>query len=188
MSRALDRHEESGLPAADRGGLPGLPAARAPDRLRQRGPAAAHRRRLARGRDSRYVSEMLAWLGIGDLLETKPPQLSMGQRQLVAVARAVVTPAGPAAGRRAHVQSRTGAGGAADAPALRSHKLGTAMVLATHSQDLLRRYPFPVLQMEGWPASWSRGLGAGGCRVRGRLPIGPRRATCRWPQRPPAAS
>src|SRR5690242_4634929 len=39
---------------------------------------------------SSYVSEMLGWLGLSDLIETKPPQLSMGQRQLVAVARAVI--------------------------------------------------------------------------------------------------
>jgi ABC-type ATPase involved in cell division len=27
--------------------------------------------------------------------------------------------------------------------------MGTAVVLATHSQDLLRRHAFPILQMEG---------------------------------------
>src|SRR5690242_17439374 len=40
---------------------------------------------------SGYVSELLGWLGLSDLIEAKPPQLSMGERQLVAVARAVIT-------------------------------------------------------------------------------------------------
>ena len=38
-----------------------------------------------------FVSEMLAWLGLSEVIDAKPPQLSMGQRQLVAIARAVVT-------------------------------------------------------------------------------------------------
>jgi ABC-type ATPase involved in cell division len=29
------------------------------------------------------------------------------------------------------------------------HRMGTAVVLATHSQDLLHRHGFPVLRMEG---------------------------------------
>jgi cell division transport system ATP-binding protein len=98
---------------------------------------------------SSYVSEMLGWLGLSDLIEAKPPQLSMGQRQLVAVARAVVT-------RPALLL--------ADEPTSNvDHKrtrrlmhlftalneMGTAVVLATHSQDLLRRHGHPILQMEG---------------------------------------
>jgi cell division transport system ATP-binding protein len=38
-----------------------------------------------------YVSEMLAWVGLSDSMEARPPRLSMGQRQLLAVARAVIT-------------------------------------------------------------------------------------------------
>jgi cell division transport system ATP-binding protein len=36
------------------------------------------------------VDEMLSWLGLGDLIEEKAGAVSMGQRQLVAVARAVI--------------------------------------------------------------------------------------------------
>jgi cell division transport system ATP-binding protein len=95
-----------------------------------------------------YVSEMLGWLGLGELIEARPPALSMGQRQLVAVARAVVCRPGllladeptsnldPARTERLmHLF-------------VQLHKLGAAVVLATHSQDLLRRYGFPVLGME----------------------------------------
>jgi cell division transport system ATP-binding protein len=82
------------------------------------------------------------------MLEVKPPQLSMGQRQLVAVARAVITrpsllladePTSNVDPRRSerlmHLFTAL-------------NELGTAMVLATHSQDLLRRYDLPILQME----------------------------------------
>ena len=37
-----------------------------------------------------FVSEMLVWLGLSGAIEAKPPNLSMGQRQLIAVARAVI--------------------------------------------------------------------------------------------------
>jgi cell division transport system ATP-binding protein len=97
---------------------------------------------------SGHVSEMLGWLGLSDLIEVRPPQLSMGQRQLVAVARAVITrPAllladepssniDPQRTRRLmHLFTSL-------------NEMGTAIVLATHSQDLLRRYGHPVLRME----------------------------------------
>jgi cell division transport system ATP-binding protein len=97
---------------------------------------------------SSYVSEMLGWLGIGDMMGTKPSSLSMGQRQLVAVARAVVC-------RPSLLLADEPTSNLDPARAERLmhlfvqlHKLGTAVVLATHSQDLPRRYPFPVLAME----------------------------------------
>lgn len=95
-----------------------------------------------------YVSELLAWFGLSGLIEAKPPKLSMGQRQLLCVARAVV--GRPAllladeptsnidsrnAGRLMHLlcQLRT---------------FGTTVVIATHNDDLLRRYRFPILRIE----------------------------------------
>jgi cell division transport system ATP-binding protein len=72
----------------------------------------------------------------------------MGQRQLVAVARAVVC-------RPSLLLADEPTSNLDPARAERLmhlfvqlHKLGTAVVLATHSQDLPRRYPFPVLTME----------------------------------------
>ena len=101
---------------------------------------------------STHVSELLGWLGLGEVLERKPPELSMGQRQLVAVARAVIgrpsllladeptSSVDPARSRLMHLF-------------LSLHRLGTAVVLATHNERLVRRYPFPVLQMAaGRPA------------------------------------
>jgi cell division transport system ATP-binding protein len=39
---------------------------------------------------ARHVGELLGWLGLGDAVGKHPPELSMGQRQLVGVGRAVV--------------------------------------------------------------------------------------------------
>ena len=96
-----------------------------------------------------YVSEMLAWVGLSDSMEAKPPQLSMGQRQLLAVARAVIT-------RPSLLLADEPTSNVDQARSLRLmrlftalHRMGTAVVLATHSQDLLRRHGFPVLRMEG---------------------------------------
>ncbi len=98
---------------------------------------------------SSYVSEMLGWLGLSDLIKVRPPQLSVGQRQLVAVARAVVT-------RPALLLADEPTSNVDHQRTRRLmhlftalNEMGTAVVLATHSQDLLRRHGHPILQMEG---------------------------------------
>ena len=92
---------------------------------------------------------MLGWLGLSDLIETRPPQLSMGQRQLVAVARAVIVR--PSLLLADEPTSNVDAGRSRRLMRLflALNEMGTAVVLATHSDDLLRRHPsFPVLRME----------------------------------------
>ncbi len=94
-----------------------------------------------------FVSEMLAWLGLAAAIDAKPPTLSMGQRQLVAVARAVIIRPnlllcdeptssldGKLARRLMHLFNQL-------------RKLGTTIVLSTHSDDLVDRYPHPVLRI-----------------------------------------
>ncbi len=95
------------------------------------------------------VSEMLAWVGLSDAMEARPPRLSMGQRQLLAVARAVIT-------RPSLLLADEPTSNVDQARSVRLmrlftalHRMGTAVVLATHSQDLLHRHGFPVLRMEG---------------------------------------
>jgi cell division transport system ATP-binding protein len=96
---------------------------------------------------SSFVSEMLTWLGLSDLIEAKPPSLSMGQRQLLAVARAVIIrpallladePTSNIDSRRAQRLMRL---------FIQLHKLGTTVVLASHNDDLMGRHPFPHIQM-----------------------------------------
>lgn len=96
---------------------------------------------------SSFVSEMLTWLGLSDLIEAKPPALSMGQRQLLAVARAVITrpallladePTSNIDTRRAQRLMHL---------FIQLQKLGTTVVLASHNDDLMRRHLFPLIQM-----------------------------------------
>jgi len=94
------------------------------------------------------VSELLAWLGLSAVVEARPPSLSMGQRQLIAVARAVIVRPnlllcdeptshvdGKLARRLMHMFSQL-------------RKLGTTVAVATHSEDLVERYPHPILRLD----------------------------------------
>lgn len=94
-----------------------------------------------------FVSEMLVWLGLSGAIEAKPPNLSMGQRQLIAVARAVIVRPNlllcdeptsnldtKLARRLMHLFTQL-------------RKLGTTVVVSTHSDDLVERYRHPVLRI-----------------------------------------
>jgi cell division transport system ATP-binding protein len=94
-----------------------------------------------------FVPELLTWFGLGAVADAKPPNLSVGQRQLIAVARAVVIRPGlllcdeptsnldsSRAGRVIHLFTQL-------------CKLGTTVVLATHSEGLVKRYRHPVLRL-----------------------------------------
>lgn len=107
--------------------------------------------RIHGGRDEQirgFVPEILGWLGLADVLEATPDALSMGQRQLVAVARAVIARPnlllcdeptsnidGKLARRLMHLITQLS-------------KLGTTVVLSTHSDDLVHRYPHPILRID----------------------------------------
>ena len=106
--------------------------------------------RINGGRDEQIgslVSEMLTWFGLGDVIDAKPTSLSMGQRQLVGIARAVIT--------RPHLLLCDEPTSNIDGTLTRRlmhlfaqlRKLGTTVVLATHSGDLVERYPRPVLHI-----------------------------------------
>jgi cell division transport system ATP-binding protein len=106
--------------------------------------------RINGGRDEQIrscVTDMLKWLGLREVIDARPTALSMGERQLVGVARAVI--ARPSlllcdeptnnidaklAGQLMHLFAQL-------------RKLGTTVVLATHSEDLLERHPYPVLRL-----------------------------------------
>lgn len=98
---------------------------------------------------SAAVSDVLTWLGLGEVMERRPPELSMGQRQLVAVSRAVMC-------RPSLLLADEPTSSIDQALAQRLmrlflslKRLGTAVLLVTHAEQLLERYPFPVLRMEG---------------------------------------
>lgn len=130
--------------------------------------------RINRAREDQvegFVPELLTWFGLGAMVDVKPPNLSMGQRQLIAVARAVVIRPGlllcdeptsnldsKLAGRLIHLITQLG-------------KLGTTVVLATHNDDLVKRYQHPILRL------------ADG-RLKGRLPAPATRAAAEVTGRP----
>ena len=96
---------------------------------------------------ARHVGELLAWLGLGEVVAKRPPELSMGQRQLVAVGRAVVT-------RPRLLLADEPTSSVDDGHARRVmhlllslHRIGTTVVVATHSDEIVRRHRFPVLEM-----------------------------------------
>jgi cell division transport system ATP-binding protein len=96
---------------------------------------------------ARVVAEMMGWLGLAELRDAAPCDLSMAQRQLVAVARAVVArprlllcdePTSHVddelARRVMHLFGQLA-------------KLGSVVVLATQDHDLVERHRYPILRL-----------------------------------------
>jgi cell division transport system ATP-binding protein len=106
--------------------------------------------RINGGRDEQIrscVSDMLKWLGLRDLIDASPKALSMGERQLVSVARAVI--ARPSLLLCDEPTNNIDAKLAGQLMRLfeQLRKLGTTVVLATHSEDLVERHPHPVVRL-----------------------------------------
>jgi cell division transport system ATP-binding protein len=92
-----------------------------------------------------FVADMLGWLGLGDKLATLPSALSIGQRQMLCIARAVVGKP-----RLLLADEPTSNIDSRNAERLMNlfiqmQELGTAVVFATHSDSLMARHDYPVL-------------------------------------------
>jgi cell division transport system ATP-binding protein len=100
-----------------------------------------------RAQINRVVAEMMGWLELAELQDAAPRTLSMAQRQLVAVARAVIARPGlllcdePTS----HVDDRL----ARRVMHLFGQlaKLGSMIVLATGDRELVARHRYPVLRL-----------------------------------------
>jgi len=107
--------------------------------------------RLARRNEAQIhadVAEILRWVGLAGRLEAKPHELSGGEQQRIAIARAVV-------GRPKLLVADEPTGNLDDEQAQRLmmlitalNRLGTTVVVATHNLGLVSRYPAPRLDME----------------------------------------
>jgi cell division transport system ATP-binding protein len=106
--------------------------------------------RLAGAREReirRDVNEIVGWVGLGDALQASPRALSGGEQQRVAIARAVVS-------RPGLLLADEPTGSVDETIAHRIirlfeelHRLGTAVVIATHNRGLIERFPHPLLEL-----------------------------------------
>lgn len=93
------------------------------------------------------VTELLMWVGLGAHLDSKPPTLSGGQKQSVAIARAVIN-------RPSLLLADEPTGNMDDKSAARLMRLfielnkrGTTVVIATHNEGLIRTFPYPRIHL-----------------------------------------
>ena len=95
------------------------------------------------------VEELLAWVGLAKAMKKFPSTLSGGEKQRIAIARAVITqpdllladePTGNVddemAARILHLFAEL-------------NKMGTTLVIATHNQALIRQINMPTLHLSG---------------------------------------
>ena len=95
------------------------------------------------------VTEMLRWVELEPKAEALPPELSGGEQQRLAIARAVVMRpallvADEPTGNLDAVQSRR-----VLSLLQEMHRMGTTVVVATHSETLVNSYPGQALRLSG---------------------------------------
>ncbi|WP_299444462.1 cell division ATP-binding protein FtsE [uncultured Rhodospira sp.] len=107
----------------------------------------------------RHVPELLAWVGLADHLDAKPPTLSGGQKQRVAIARAVIN-------RPDLLLADEPTGNVDDRIAMRLlhlfeelNKMGTTVLIATHNEQLVQRFPYERLHLQAGRLTRHRGGG-----------------------------
>ncbi|HET8727414.1 MAG TPA: ATP-binding cassette domain-containing protein, partial [Alphaproteobacteria bacterium] len=107
--------------------------------------------RIAGARDAQildHVRELLRWVGLGDALDARPSTLSGGEQQRIAIARAVIN-------RPQVLLADEPTGNVDETMGWRLlrlleelNRLGTTVVIATHSESLLRRFDYPILHLQ----------------------------------------
>lgn len=108
--------------------------------------------RLAGGREADYaadVEEMLKWVGLGRRMDALPPALSGGEKQRLAIARAVIARPGLIV-----ADEPTGSVDAVMADKLLRlfqslNRLGATVLIASHDEALAQRSGARVLRLEG---------------------------------------
>jgi cell division transport system ATP-binding protein len=95
-----------------------------------------------------HVPELLRWVGLAEQIDARPATLSGGQKQRVAIARAVIA-------RPSLLLADEPTGNVDAAIAMRLmrlleelNKIGTTVVVATHSEQLIQRFDHPRLHLE----------------------------------------
>ncbi|WP_455374012.1 cell division ATP-binding protein FtsE [Limibacillus halophilus] len=96
-----------------------------------------------------HVRELLEWVGLGEHIDADPLTLSGGEQQRVAIARAVIS-------RPNLIIADEPTGNVDEKMAIRLmylfeelNKVGTTVVVATHNEGLVERFPHPLMQLGG---------------------------------------
>lgn len=94
-----------------------------------------------------YAEELLHWVGLGDYLRSYPTSLSDGQKQRIAIARAVIA-------RPLLLLADEPTGNVDDQAAFRLmnlfeelNKIGTTIILATHHKNLVSSFSYPEIHL-----------------------------------------
>jgi cell division transport system ATP-binding protein len=102
---------------------------------------------MAEAEIARHCADILEWVGLGGHLDATPATLSGGQQQRVAIARAVIN-------RPRLLLADEPTGNVDDGIGMRLlylfeelHKLGSTVVIASHNEALIRRFPHPRLHL-----------------------------------------
>lgn len=95
-----------------------------------------------------YVIELLAWVGIGNRMEAFPHELSGGEQQRIAIARAVVN-------KPSLLLADEPTGNVDESSAIKLlhlfselNKMGTTVLVATHQRNLVERLEKPSLHLK----------------------------------------
>jgi cell division transport system ATP-binding protein len=95
----------------------------------------------------RDVTEILQWVGLADAQSASPRALSGGEQQRVAIARAVIDRPSLLLADEPTGSVDEAIGGRIIRLFEELHRLGTAIVIATHSRSLIERFPHPRLEL-----------------------------------------
>jgi len=94
------------------------------------------------------IADLLAWVGLGERMHAMPPALSGGEKQRLAIARAVI-------GRPDILLADEPTGNVDEAMGLRIlrlflelNRVGTTVLIASHDTELVTRSGKPVLHLE----------------------------------------